>query len=163
MLSEAGSSTFADPGSEQDALAEYLSINHATPDTAFQTRDVGRAFDTRIMDTAFQPVPVDSDQEITGDPKGAQTLKGKKSNDVITAFKGKDTLVGKGGHDVLDGGAGKDSLAGSKGHDVLDGGKGSDELTGGKGQDRFVLSKGKDSITDFDVSKDHIALSLIHI
>ncbi len=85
-------------------------------------------------------------------------MKGKKSNDVITAFKGKDTLVGKGGHDVLDGGAGKDSLAGSEGHDVLDGGKGSDELTGGKGQDRFVLSKGKDSITDFDVSKDHIAI-----
>ena len=158
VLSEAGSSTFADPGSEQDALAEYLMANHATTETAFQTRDVGRAFDTRIMDTAFQPAPVNPDQEIIGDPKGAQTLKGKKSNDVITAFKGKDTLVGKGGDDVLDGGAGKDSLAGGKGHDVLDGGNKSDELSGGKGQDRFVLSKGKDSITDFDLSKDHIAI-----
>ena len=155
---KAGDATFATAGTEQDALAEYLLGNHATPDTAFSMRDVGRAYDTRIIDTAFQPAPVVRDNKVTGSAKGAETLKGSSDHDEITAFKGSDVLKGRKGNDYLHGGDGKDNVMGGSGDDVIDGGNGSDTLTGGRGQDRFVLSKGKDVVTDFNLRKDHVAL-----
>jgi len=154
----AGDATFADAGTEQDALAEYLLANHATPDTAFSMRDVGRAFDTRIIDTAFQPVPVDRNNEVVGVPQGKDILKGTNDHDSIIAYKGPDILKGRKGSDYLNGGEGKDVLKGGKQHDILDGGNGADTLTGGGGQDRFVLSRGQDVVTDFNLERDHIAI-----
>ena len=47
-----GLSAFADPGSEQDALAEYLLANFAT--TAFAEAETPAALDTRIVDLVEQ-------------------------------------------------------------------------------------------------------------
>lgn len=49
-----GGAIFADDGTEQDALAEYLLANHATPETAYDAVDTGRDADTRIINLAFQ-------------------------------------------------------------------------------------------------------------
>lgn len=51
---QTGSATFADDGTEQDALAEYLLANHATPETAFDQADTGRDMDSRIVNLAYQ-------------------------------------------------------------------------------------------------------------
>lgn len=46
-----GAATFADDGSEQDALAEYFAARHATRQTAFNVADTPKAQDTRIDQT----------------------------------------------------------------------------------------------------------------
>ena len=51
---QTGAATFADDGTEQDALAEYLLDNFATADTAFDQADTGPAEDTRIQNLEFQ-------------------------------------------------------------------------------------------------------------
>ncbi len=45
---QTGNATFADDGTEQDALAEYLNANHGTPETAFSGEDMGAGADQRI-------------------------------------------------------------------------------------------------------------------
>lgn len=50
VLAEAGDSTFADPGSEQDALAEYLLANYAS--TPYDIVEGGPANDFRIKQTS---------------------------------------------------------------------------------------------------------------
>ena len=47
-----GKATFADPGTEQDALAEYLAANFA--ETSFDMADVGPESDERIQNLAFR-------------------------------------------------------------------------------------------------------------
>ena len=157
----AGDATFTNAGTEQDALAEYFLENHATADTAFAMRDVGRSFDTRIIDRAFQPGPVDpeSEQILIGDQQAPDTLVGSRGNDFIVAHGGDDMLKGRGGRDYLEGGDGADRVKGGRKSDVLDGGNGADTLTGGRGQDRFILSAGEDVITDFDPQFDHVAIA----
>lgn len=49
-----GGATFADDGTEQDALAEYLLANHATPETAYAEEDTGPEADLRIVNLDFQ-------------------------------------------------------------------------------------------------------------
>lgn len=49
-----GIATFAPDGSEQDALAEYLSRNYAIPSKAYNQDDVPRNLDTRIQNLAFR-------------------------------------------------------------------------------------------------------------
>lgn len=44
---DAGAATFADPGTEQDALAEYLAANYS--DTAFARAETAPEYDTRIV------------------------------------------------------------------------------------------------------------------
>ncbi len=51
---QTGDATFADDGTEQDALAEYLLDNHNTAATAFAEADTGPDLDTRIQNLAFQ-------------------------------------------------------------------------------------------------------------
>lgn len=51
---QTGAATFADDGTEQDALAEYLLANHATSETAFDEADTGRDLDGRIVNLAYQ-------------------------------------------------------------------------------------------------------------
>ncbi|WP_082630700.1 bifunctional metallophosphatase/5'-nucleotidase [Roseovarius atlanticus] len=49
-----GDATFANDGTEQDALAEYLLDTHNTAATAFAESDTGPDMDTRIQNLAFQ-------------------------------------------------------------------------------------------------------------
>lgn len=51
---QTGDATFADDGTEQDALAEYLLDNHNTAATAFSEVDTGPEGDMRIQNLAFQ-------------------------------------------------------------------------------------------------------------
>lgn len=51
---QTGAATFADDGTEQDALAEYLLANHATAETAYDEADTGRDEDARIVNLAYQ-------------------------------------------------------------------------------------------------------------
>lgn len=49
-----GVATFAPNGSEQDAFAEYLAANFATPETAYSSADGARNLDTRIQNLSFR-------------------------------------------------------------------------------------------------------------
>ncbi|MBN9671331.1 5'-nucleotidase C-terminal domain-containing protein [Roseibium aggregatum] len=49
-----GDATFADDGTEQDALAEYLADNFATADTAYDEEDTGLGEDGRIQNLNFR-------------------------------------------------------------------------------------------------------------
>lgn len=51
---QTGGATFADDGTEQDALAEYLLDNHNTAATAFSETDTGPEDDMRLQNLAFQ-------------------------------------------------------------------------------------------------------------
>lgn len=87
-----GVAIFADTGTEQDALAEYLAARHATPDAAFDQLNVGPALDTRIQQTAFRIDAVEPVLEFNlfrsstfrGD---VETLRNPMTNLVYTAEK----------------------------------------------------------------------------
>lgn len=49
-----GVATFANDGTEQDALAEFLAANHATDATAYDQSDAGRDTDARIQNLNFR-------------------------------------------------------------------------------------------------------------
>jgi Ca2+-binding RTX toxin-like protein len=71
-----------------------------------------------------------------------------------------NTITGNAANNILSGGDGNDALFGGVGDDKLIGGVGIDTLTGGAGVDTFaLLETGGDIITDFDPSKDIIALN----
>ena len=52
---QTGNATFADDGTEQDALAEYLSETYPGAENAFGSADTGRNLDQRIQNLAFRP------------------------------------------------------------------------------------------------------------
>ncbi len=58
-----GGARFAGDGTEQDALAEYLKANHATPATAFNKADTPASLDLRLQNLAVR-----SDVVIDGEP-----------------------------------------------------------------------------------------------
>ncbi len=74
------------------------------------------------------------------DLKGAASILGNASNNVIIGGKGADKLNGNSGNDSIDGG---------KGNDTLWGGAGNDTLTGGDGTDVYIYESGNDLITDY--------------
>ena len=49
-----GAASFADDGTEQDALAEFLAANFADSDNAFDDEDAGRVDDQRIQNLGFR-------------------------------------------------------------------------------------------------------------
>lgn len=51
---QSGAATFADDGTEQDALAEYLAANFPDSNNAFDQADVARDLDTRLQNLAFR-------------------------------------------------------------------------------------------------------------
>lgn len=93
---------------------------------------------------------------------GNDSLYGGAQNDRLDGGSGRDLLMGDGGKDRLDGGSGNDVLEGGSSNDVLEGGAGNDTLTGGSGRDQFVFALGHDTdvITDFNVKKDSLQLTL---
>jgi len=69
-----GAATFADSGTEQDALAEFLAARHATRATAYDVLDTTPAFDTRIqavgarLDTVEPVLSFDLWRDLAGAP-----------------------------------------------------------------------------------------------
>ncbi|WP_299405277.1 choice-of-anchor I family protein [Acaryochloris sp. IP29b_bin.148] len=154
VLSEEGEATFADPGTEQDALAEYLAINFpadtdaATP--TFSTVETAPVEDTRIQNLTVRDDTVIDDQppvleEILG-TNGRDSLLGTENDDQIRGLKGPDIIWGKGGNDLIAGNQGPDQLFGGAGNDTINGGKGNDDVFGGTGNDFIAGNRGSDQL-----------------
>ena len=137
---------FADPGTEQDALAEYLAVNFPADDDpetpVFEMMEVPPEEDERIQNLSIREDTVLPDlppiEPIEGTP-GSDLLTGTPENDIILGFAGNDTLFGGLGNDSLSGGPGNDFLIGGEGSDTVAGGLGRDILIGGPDGDTFVL------------------------
>ncbi|MFC3125595.1 choice-of-anchor I family protein [Pseudoroseomonas globiformis] len=132
-----GAATFADRGTEQDALAEYLAARHATPETAYGAVDAGPATDERIQNLAVREdtVPVAGERPDEG-------------GDRILGTDGDDVLQGTAMDDRILGGAGDDILAGGDGHDQLFGGDGDDIMIGGVGNDVYHVAQPGDIVIE---------------
>jgi 2',3'-cyclic-nucleotide 2'-phosphodiesterase (5'-nucleotidase family) len=149
-----GGATFARPGTEQDALAEYL-LTSGT----FTQADVGPERDRRIQNLAAREEGV-FNIVLAGDRRNNR-LNGKFGNDTLSGLGGNDRISGAGGNDVLLGGGGNDNMNGGRGDDVLISGPGRDTLRGAQGRDIFVLERGGgfDTILDFTDGQDRLGLS----
>ncbi|WP_253159732.1 bifunctional metallophosphatase/5'-nucleotidase [Stieleria tagensis] len=67
---QTGDAVFADDGTEQDALAEYLKDRFATVDQAFTAMDTGRSLDQRIQNLSYRAdtvFPVAGTLRVTGE------------------------------------------------------------------------------------------------
>jgi 2',3'-cyclic-nucleotide 2'-phosphodiesterase (5'-nucleotidase family)/DNA-binding beta-propeller fold protein YncE len=173
--------TFDTPGSEQRALADYLSALHGTPDTAFDEPETPRADDERIQNLDFRPDTVNpdgaaaettdaNDDLVVGNSLNNTVFSGA-GNDTVYGGDGDDSLVGGARNDQLFGGDGNDTLIGGAGDDTVFGGDGDDRIvdrggndvmTGGDGADLFVIKLGAagndDEITDFTIGEDRISI-----
>ena len=168
---QTGNATFADNGTEQDALAEYLFDNF--PDTPFDEVDTGRDLDERIQNLNFRGDTVLSDGDdilLVGDEAdnslngfgGNDTLAGGLGNDTLAGGNGDDVLrgdlntrhaqVGIGGNDSIFGGAGRDLIGGKGGNDTLFGGGDDDLIWGDDGDDILRGGLGNDTLTGDDFS-----------
>ncbi|MDJ0557225.1 MAG: 5'-nucleotidase C-terminal domain-containing protein [Microcoleaceae cyanobacterium MO_207.B10] len=164
---------FTDNGSEQDALAEYLSVNFpADGNPSFSIEDVPPEQDERIQNLSVRE---DRVLIIRGNNEN-NTLVGSDADDTILGGRGNESLYGKEGDDILEGrpgfdrlfgGSGNDSLNGGIGRDRLNSGPGNDTMTGGASIDYFIFATnqaysqedlGEDRITDFDIERDIIIL-----
>lgn len=164
----AGGATFARPGSEQDALAEFLLARHGTPAAAFDQPDTTRAEDIRIQNLAFRSDSVGDPlaqvtvgqrtrlAEMTAETgafqfgftgtDASETIRTHATNDRVNAGRGNDLVFAGGGNDLVNGGAGDDILHGQDGNDTLRGGAGNDTLFGGDGNDDLRGDAGVDSM-----------------
>ncbi|NET80369.1 5'-nucleotidase C-terminal domain-containing protein [Okeania sp. SIO1F9] len=159
--------SFTDNGREQDALAEYLSVNFsANGNPSFSDADTPPEEDERIRRVLF----------VKG-TNGDDTLVGDEIDDTVIGGFGNDFLYGKDGDDILEGrpgfyrlfgGSGNDTLNGGQGRDRLNSGPGDDIMTGGASIDRFIFNTnqaydqddlGEDRITDFDIERDIILIN----
>lgn len=104
-----GVATFAENGTEQDALAEYLAENHGTQDTAYDDADQGVDSDDRIQSVSYQDSTVYGDAD-TGPAVFSyeQTFDGETTNGGIYT----DTGDAASDHDLVnnDGAAPVDSV-----------------------------------------------------
>ena len=129
-----GAATFAEDGSEQDALAEYLN-DFFNPDNggfAFDEVDTGPALDDRIQNLTFRSDTIfDTELNLIEGTDETDVLRGTDAADLFIAGAGaRDVMVGFEGADVF-----------FFGNDV---GNGTSE---------------RDIITDFEVGVDTIALA----
>ena len=157
---------FTDNGSEQDALAEYLSVNFpANGNPSFSDADTSPEEDERIRRVFRRQGGVANDR-LAGDD-AEDTLSGGRGSDRLFGRASDDILNGGPGNDRLFGGAGDDTLRGGPGRDRFNSGPGDDVMTGGASIDRFIFNTnqaysqddlGQDTITDFDVERDIILL-----
>lgn len=165
---EAGAATFAEVGTEQDALAEYLAANFS--DEPFNVEDVSPGQDQRIQnlnaksDTVFSDtlMGMSGDDNLQGGT-GSDRLLGRQGNDNLQGGSGSDRLFGGKGNDILRGQNGDDFLVGGGGNDLLYGGSGKDTLTGGDGNDQFWIVNGAmpdaaTTVVDFQLGTDAIGI-----
>lgn len=173
VLTDAGAASFAEPGTEQDALAEYVAVTFPAdndPTTpAFTISETAPSEDTRIQNLEFKedmvidaamPVvngivgtnrrdflrgTVDADQ-MSG-LRGRDVMFGRGGNDQMAGNQGRDRIFGGTGEDTLDGGQGRDTLSGGADHDLLLGGANRDRLSGGRGDDTLIGGAGADRLS----------------
>lgn len=142
----AGNATFSAPGSEQDALAEFVKAVHGTATTAYDVLDVAASGDLRIQNLALRQdtTSIEYAQLVRDGVTRLQQFdrysgpvsylqfetRGSDAGEVMILRGTNDFVNLLGGDDAADGGAG---------NDVLDGGTGSNFLTGGTGADVFFL------------------------
>jgi 2',3'-cyclic-nucleotide 2'-phosphodiesterase (5'-nucleotidase family) len=177
-LTAAGTAGFATPGTEQDALAEYLAANFGNGN-AYDEADTAAAEDLRIQNLAFRSDNVlditrlgnSTANTLVGDADvddliyamgGDDTAAGELGNDAIYGGDGDDVLRGDrnsrksggkvGGNDIIYGGAGNDRIGGKAGNDILLGGAGNDQLWGDDGDDLLWGGLGDDILTGDDFS-----------
>ncbi len=128
-----GVATFANTGSEQDAFAEYLAANFATPDTAYNVTDADRTADSRIQNLAYR------DDTVIDEPEFH----------FVFGTEGRDRLQGSEGADFIISGAGKfDTAEGFGGADVFY-----------FGTEALDSARERDTILDYEVGVDAIALA----
>jgi len=152
-----GSATFADNGSEQDALAEFLKINYPTLQNAFSKSETTDKLDTRIQNLAVRndeiidPVRVGTAGDDNAIP-GQTTIAGFNGKlDQLFTGAGNDTVdtaIASGYENKIFTGSGVDTIFASS-RDIITGGSGNDELyayngdnnrlSGGTGNDNFYL------------------------
>ncbi|WP_341884404.1 esterase-like activity of phytase family protein [Synechococcus sp. UW140] len=153
---KSGSATFADNGSEQDALAEFLKINYPTLQNAFSKSET-----TDILDTRIQNLAVRGDEVIDVQIGTAGDDNAIPGQTTIAGFDGKldqlftgagndtvDTAIASGYENKIFTGSGVDTIFASS-RDIITGGSGNDELyayngdnnrlSGGTGNDNFHL------------------------
>ncbi|MGB7416986.1 MAG: 5'-nucleotidase C-terminal domain-containing protein, partial [Thermosynechococcaceae cyanobacterium] len=151
-LTDPGTAAFAAPGTEQDALAEYLLANFPAdtdPSTpAFSQAETDRADDTRIQNLNFRGDTVIDAllfNEIIGTNR-RDILQGTAGSDLIQGLGGDDYLAGRAGDDTLEGGNGRDTLFEISGNNLIDGGNGQDHIFGGNDSDTIDGGAGHDII-----------------
>ena len=154
-----------DPGTPQDALAEYLLENFPNRKNAFDGRDTGQGLDGRIqnLDERDDTVRSQIQNVLTGNNKdndiigtmandrikargGDDTVHGSVGSDLILGNGGSDRLFGGLDDDKVNGGAGNDRIFGEDGDDILIGGGGNDRIVGGPGDDVITGGRGTDNI-----------------
>lgn len=154
-LTAAGTAGFAAPGTEQDALAEYLAANFSNGN-AYDEADTAAAEDLRIQNLTFRS---DNVLDITRlGNSTANTLVGDADvDDLIYAMGGDDTAAGELGNDAIYGGDGDDVLRGDRnsrseqageagGDDIIFGGAGNDRIGGKSGNDQLFGEDGDDTL-----------------
>ena len=166
---------FTNNSSEQDALAEYLSVNFpANGDPSFTGQDVPPEEDERIQNLSGRQDTVltirgSSDDDTLVGSAAEDTIIGGSGNEFLFGKDSDDLLQGRLGFDQLFGGGGNDTLIGGQGRDRFNSGPGDDEMTGGASIDSFIFNTnqaysqddlGQDTITDFDVQQDIILLDI---
>ncbi|WP_421938162.1 5'-nucleotidase C-terminal domain-containing protein [Pelagibius sp.] len=151
VLADAGGADFAQPGSEQDALAEYLLANFST--TPFGEADTEPANDSRIQnlnereDTILDGLLEGVNETGT---RGDDLLEGKLGDDTLAGGRGDDTLLGGAGNDDLDGGRDDDAIDGGAGDDTINGDRGEDTIEAGAGDDLVDAGRDDDSVDGGD-------------
>jgi len=152
-----GAATFSGDGTEQDALAEYLKLNHGTASKAYNQPETTAALDLRLQNTALRSDQVidvklgtaGPDDTFSSDPIKLQGFDGK--GDVLFTGAGGDSVdiaSLAGSQNLIFTGSGADTIfAGSR--DVITGGSGDDEiwaidgdgnrLSGLSGNDEFII------------------------
>jgi 2',3'-cyclic-nucleotide 2'-phosphodiesterase (5'-nucleotidase family) len=135
-----GEATFANDGSEQDALAEYLADNFPADDDpntpAFSEEETAPSEDDRIVNLEQQQ-PDDEPEPEAGGP-----VFGSTEADTLEA-----TIDFEGGNNVLFTGAGNDQIFASQGegNNRIYAGKGNDELVAST-EDRLFGGAGNDTL-----------------
>jgi 2',3'-cyclic-nucleotide 2'-phosphodiesterase (5'-nucleotidase family) len=98
-VTEDGGATFAEVGSEQDALAEYLLENFGAPAAAFADVDTPPELDERIQNLDFREDTVLDPLVVEGGP-GRDNLIGGDFSETFIGFGGNaDSFTGGGGAD----------------------------------------------------------------
>ncbi|MGB3492814.1 MAG: 5'-nucleotidase C-terminal domain-containing protein [Elainellaceae cyanobacterium] len=154
-----GVATFAEDGTEQDALAEYLAEFYS--DEPFDEEETSAENDVVIQNLSIRnDVVVDIDVNVfflTG-TIGADVLiggnlgdrlKGRGGDDDIHGLDGDDLIFGQRGDDRMDGGDGDDHCFGRAGDDRCIGRAGDDNLRGNKGDDILIGGAGDDLMLGF--------------
>ncbi|MBO6824966.1 MAG: choice-of-anchor I family protein [Sneathiella sp.] len=146
-LLDDGDATFADAGSEQDALAEYLLDNYS--EEAFDEEETDPSEDTRIQNVMYRDDTVleglEDEDAILGTDDD-DNIQGTRDDDLIKGLDGDDDIKGRRGDDQIEGGEGDDNLRGNFGDDLLNGAEGDDDLHGGFGDDLINGGNGDDHL-----------------